>query len=295
MAKNTKLGFSGTPRHAPNFTPADLDDCFVKAAEVGGHIQFFAPWGEETPIANLAVLKSKADAKGLKLHLTHDPIGMPERTQPNIPSQYGTSFTDPSVRSAYVARVLALASLQPAQLGVAAEVNLLWTNSAEYAALVSLAQEAYQAVKAQYPNQKMFVSFQWDVMLMSTDPLRFQPLSDFGPSLDVYALSSYPPAHDILTTFPNWYTSVRQLLPTQPIGISEVGYPSASPSNETKQSQFYQSLQPGTNGLNAEFVSIALLHDMVIPGLPSANTIGVRLNSGATKKSWNTVKNLVIS
>jgi hypothetical protein len=213
MAKQTKLGFSFTPRHWPTFTSTDLTDCAGKIAQVGGHAQIFAPWGEQTPVANLAVIKSLCDAQGLAFHLTHDPIGMPQRTQPNIPPQFGTSFTEPAVRSAFIARVMDLASLQPARLGLAAEVNLLWPNSTEYVALVSLTQETYAAVKAAYPLLPLFISFQWDHMLMSVDPLRFQPLADFEASLDFRALTSYPPAWDILTSFPTWYSCFRLLYP----------------------------------------------------------------------------------
>jgi hypothetical protein len=294
MAKQTKLGFSFTPRHWPTFTSTDLTDCAGKIAQVGGHAQIFAPWGEQTPVANLAVIKSLCDAQGLAFHLTHDPIGMPQRTQPNIPPQFGTSFTEPAVRSAFIARVMDLASLQPARLGLAAEVNLLWPNSTEYVALVSLTQETYAAVKAAYPLLPLFISFQWDHMLMSVDPLRFQPLADFEASLDFRALTSYPPAWDILTSFPTWYSCFRLLYPTAPVAISEIGYASAAPSTETQQAAFYQSLQSGLAGLDAVFVSIALFHDGNVAGMPSLNTIGVRNNIGTTKKSWNTVKNLVI-
>ncbi len=294
MAKQTPLGFTFTPRHWPAFTSADLTDCAAKIASVGGHAQLFAPWGEQAPIANLAVIKSLCDAQGLAFHLTHDPIGMPQRTQPNIPPQFGTSFTEPAVRAAFIARVLDLASLQPARLGLAAEVNLLWPNTTEYAALVTLTQDAYQAVKAAYPSQQMFVSFQWDAMLMSVDPLRFQPFEDFALSLDLRALTSYPPAWDLLTSFPTWYTCFRLLYPTEPVAISEIGYASASPSSETKQAAFYQSLQTGLVGLNAEFVTVALFHDGVVAGVPQLNTIGVRTNGGTAKKSWNTVKALVL-
>ena len=46
-----------------------------------------------------------------------------------------------------------LAALKPDVLGLATEINFLAQNPAEFASFVSLAHEAYAAVKKRYPAQ----------------------------------------------------------------------------------------------------------------------------------------------
>lgn len=295
-AKQTKLGTAFTPRHWPTSTWADFQDAATKSAQVGGHAGVITAWVDQMPLSSAQAIKGLLDAKGLQLHLTLDPLGFPDRTQPRIPVGLGTSFTESSVRDAYIARVLELASLRPAMLGLGAEVNLLQSNAIEYTAFVSLTQEAYLSVKQAYPSQRMMISFQWDVMIWGTAPDRFQPFVDFQPSLDVVALTSYPPVPywNLIDLLPTYYAAVRQLLPTQALGISEIGYPSASPSNETQQAGFVKRLSAGLVGVNAEFVTLALLHDVSIPSVPGLGSVGVRRQSGNVKPSWNEALKVVV-
>lgn len=290
MAKHTKLGTIFIPRHSPAWNSSDFTDCVSKSAQVGGHSAMITPWPQNTLLSDIQTIKDACTAQGLAFHLTLDPLST-DRSAPAIPVGIGSSFTDPAVRDAFIAKVLDYASLTPTLLGLSAEINVLQpVNPNEYTALVSLLHDAYTAVKAQHPAQDVMVSVQWQKMLewQAPDPLTI----DLAGCTDVRALSVYPPVWNFLATWPTYFSTARSLLPTARLGISEMGFGSALPSSEDLQSKcLSQSVQPGMNGISPtfEFVTIPMLHDF------AGYSFGLRRNDGTAKKSWTTALAMTLS
>ena len=242
-SKNTIIGVALSPAHFPYPSDRDLDQFFGEAAQIGSHVTWIVEWESLPPTAYFRAVQEKARSHGLKVQLWLSPIAlMSGRKNPAVPNSIGgNSFGDAKVRRAYIEEVLDLAALKPDYLGLATEVNFLAQNPTEFASFVSLAHEAYDAIKKKYPAQTVTISFQWEVM---TAHHQFEMLQQFASSLDVYSFTSYPDAFGdpSKATVPvDYYSSVRKILPTQRIGFSEIGWSSAAPSNEESTGCFFRA------------------------------------------------------
>jgi hypothetical protein len=295
-AKDTILGCALSPAHFGHFTDHDFSVFFDEAAEIGSHVTWIFQWGSPPPGASFALVQGWTQQRGLKLQLWLSPTTLSnDRKDPDLPkSLAGKSFADADVRKAYIDEVLELASYRPDVLGLATEVNFLEANPKEFAPFTSLAHEAYVAVKKKYPDQLVTISFQWEQMRAHQQFAMFQQFAD---SLDVYSLSSYPDAFGdpSKTKVPDdYYSSVRKYLPTQRVGISEIGWSSAPPSSEAGQAAFFARLPDFTKSAKFEFVSLALLHDVSLftGALARLNQVGIRTIDDASKQSWNVIDNL---
>ncbi len=294
-AKDTIVGVALSPAHFPYFSDHDFDVFFDEAAQIGSHVTWIFEWESLPPILHLQVICDRAAKKGLKLHLYLSPIAlMGGRKNPAVPKSVGSnSFADPKVRKAYVDEALEIAALRPDYLGLATEVNFLARHPSEFASFVSLAHEAYAAVKKRYPEQTVTFSFQWEVMRAHQ---QFDMLKQFAHSVDVYSFTSYPDAFGdpSKAKVPDYYSSVRKYLPTQRVGISEIGWSSAPPSSEQDQATFFARLPEFTHGAKFEFVTLALLHDVSLftGELERLNHVGIRTIDDAPKESWDVILKL---
>ena len=293
-AKNTILGSALSPAHFGHFTDHDFQTFFDEAAQIGSHVTWIFQWGDLPPSGSYAAVEGWAKQRGLKLQLWLSPTTLSnDRKDPDLPkSLAGKSFADAEVRKAYIDEMLELASYHPDILGLATEINFLEANPKEFAAYKTLAHEAYAAVKKKYPDQVMTISFQWDVMRAHQ---QYAMLHDFADSLDIYALTSYPDAFGEPSKAPDdYYSSVRKYLPTQRVGISEIGWSSAPPSSEAAQAAFFARLPDFTKGVKFEFVSLALLHDVSLftGELARLNEVGIRTIDDASKPSWDVIVSL---
>jgi len=295
-AKDTILGCALSPAHFGHFTDRDFNAFFDEAAQIGSHVTWIFQWGSLPPSASFPVVRGWASQRGLKLQMWLSPTTLSnDRKLPDLPkSLAGKSFADADVRKAYIDELLELASYHPDVLGLATEINFLAANPNELAAYKTLAHEAYVAVKKKYPDQVMTISFQWEVMRAHE---QYPMLHDFADSLDVYALTSYPDAFGDPSKAKvpdDYYSSVRKYLPTQRVGISEIGWSSAPPSSESAQAAFFARLPDFTKGAKFEFVSLALLHDVSLftGELARLNEVGIRTIDDSSKQSWDVIVNL---
>ncbi len=295
-AKDTILGTSLSPAHFGRFTDHDFNVFFNEAAEIGSHVTWIFQWGSPPPSASFALVQGWAQQRGLKLQLWLSPTTLSnDRKDPDLPkSLAGKSFADADVRKAYIDEVLELASYHPDVLGLATEVNFLAANPKEFAPYQSLAHEAYVAVKKKYRDQVVTISFQWEQMRAHQ---QFEMFRLFADSLDVYSLSSYPDAFGDPSKAKvpdDYYSSVRKYLPTQRVGISEIGWSSAPPSSEAVQAAFFARLPDFIKGAKFEFVSLALLHDVSLftGELARLNEVGIRTIDDSSKQSWDVIDNL---
>jgi len=243
-AKDTIVGVALSPAHFGNFSDRDFQVFFDEAAQIGSHVTWIFQWGSPPPTGSFAVVQGWAKQRGLKLQLWLSPTTLSnQRKDPDLPkSLAGKGFADAYVRRAYIDEVLELAAVKPDVLGLATEVNFLAANPSEFASFVSLAHEAYAAVKKKYPEQTVTLSFQWEVMRAHQ---QFDMLKQFAGSLDVYSFTSYPDAFGdpSKTKVPDdYYSSLRTYLPTERVGFAEIGWSSAPPSTEQAQAAFFARL-----------------------------------------------------
>jgi hypothetical protein len=295
-AKDTIVGVALSPAHFPNFSDHDFLVFFDEAAQIGSHVTWIFQWGSPPPGGSFAIVQGWAKEHGLKFQLWLSPTTLAnERKDPDLPKALaGKGFADPEVRRAYIDEVMDLAALKPDVLGLATEVNFLAQNPKQFTAFVSLAHEAYMAVKRKYPEQTMTISFQWEVMRTHQ---QFDMLKQFTDSVDVYSLTSYPDAFGDPSKAKvpdDYYSSVRKYLPTQRVAISELGWSSAPPANEDLQAAFFARLPEFTHRARFEFVTLALLHDVSLfkGELERLNHVGIRTLDDVPKKSWNVVLDL---
>jgi hypothetical protein len=289
--RDTLLGTSLSPAHLPFPARADFTTFFDEAAAIGSHVTWICEWESMPTPAQIRIIQNLVRRSGLKFHFYLSPIALiGGRKAPAIPAAVGgSSFADASVRRAYKDQVLALAALSPDYLGLATEVNFLAQNPPELAAFASLARETYDEVKQKYPAQVVTISFQWDVMRANP---QFNVVQQFAHSLDVYSFTSYPDAFGSPTKIPaDYFSSVRKILPSEPLGFSEIGWSSAPPSSEDDQARFYAQLPEFMRGVHPAYVTLALLHDVDIfkDELARLNAVGIRRIDDAPKKSWNVV------
>jgi hypothetical protein len=186
-----------------------------------------------------------------------------------------------------------LAGLRPDLLGLATEVNFLAANPDEFEAFVTLARDTYAAIKRQNPDQTVTISFQWDVMAAHA---QFGLLAKFAKAVDVYSFTTYPDAFGSSPALPapEYYLAVRKILPTERIGFAEIGWSSAVPSSEDQQAEFYGSIPRLFGGLGADFLTLALMHDVPIftGSLARLNFVGIRTLDDKPKPAWHVVLDL---
>jgi len=290
-AKNSLLGVSFSPAHVPFPKDPDIRQFFVEAAEIGSHVTWIVEWVSIPKYEILKVVRDMTARAGMKFHVHLSPIALfGGRRAPAIPAHVGgTSFADSVVRNAYVSEVVNLAALKADYLGPATEVNFLALNSPEFDAFATLAKQACRAVKEKYPSQTVTISFQWDVMRSQKN---FNLIDRFDDAMDVISFTSYPDAFGVPASIPrDYYSSLREAFPNRRIGFSEIGWSSAPPGNEAQQAEFYARLPEMTHGINPEFVTLALLHDVKVfsGNLARLNYVGIRTWDDAPKPAWDAV------
>jgi hypothetical protein len=295
QAKSTNLGVALSPAHIPFQIGADIDRFFEEAGRIGGHVTWIIEWQSMPPITQIRAVREQTRRHGLGFQLYLSPIALTGgRRTPAIPSAVGeSSFRAQAVREAFTKQALELAALRPDVLGLATEVNFLAANPDEFGAFVSLAREAYSAVKRYNPDQVVTVSFQWDVVAAHT---QIGLLAKFANALDVYSFTTYPDAFGPHPALPgaDYYSAIRKILPTQRVGFAEIGWSSAYPSSADQQAKFYGSIPRLFGALKADYLTLALMHDVPIftGDLARLNFVGIRTLDDQPKPAWNAVLNL---
>jgi hypothetical protein len=130
--------------------------------------------------------------------------GLNRREFIGLPAGWEASFASPDVRTAYRNYALwVVRTFQPRYLGLASEINTYMDAHPDDAQnFISLYNEIYVLVKAEAPETRVFVTFQWDDLNnMFPQPeegnrQRLRPNWDqieaFEPNLDLWVISTYP-------------------------------------------------------------------------------------------------------
>ncbi len=208
------------------------------AASVDGESQ------KRTDIINQVILTRQND---LEYIFVIDALnGLNRREFSGLPAGWDANFEDEKVRSAYKNYALwVVRSFHPHYLGLASEINTYMDAYPEDAKnFISLYNEIYALVKAEAPETKIFVSFQWDDLNnMFPQPeegdrqkfdVNWEQVEAFEPNLDVWVISSYP-----YFIFPSgkdipadYYTPLLSRT-DKPVAIAEGGFSTESFSQLT--------------------------------------------------------------
>jgi hypothetical protein len=246
-AEPTVYGFFPTPAEATTQAIFDVYENMGLHADVALFQQNF-PWEEfvdgvqteSKTIIDIGHQVNLAHENGLEVFFMIDPLNGLDRSELyNLPSGWEASFGNPQVRASFTNVTLSIVrEFHPSYLGLASEINTYQDkNPEDFENYMSLYLEVYDLVKAEAPDTKIFVSFQWEEMnnlipsVARDEPYKvnwFQ-FEQFEPKLDLWAISSYPfIAHSSGKDIPSDYYSQLLTRTSKPIAVAEGGYTSES-------------------------------------------------------------------
>lgn len=303
------LGVAVTPRNMPSHTPADLDDAFRLAQQLGDRSVFIFPWHE----LDLQIVKTLMEGSrrvGLDPVLGLSPTTLDQqRKELDIPGDVrrragpAISFAKPVIRAAFKDAAKGLAELKPSYLCLATEINLLAMQRLdEFLQFASLYKEAYWVVKQVSPATNVFVSFQWEWMriLDAREPHKIEEHSRlvdiFRPELDQIGLTTYPSIFhgSPIELVPDYYAWVyRHIGAADQVLLMEVGWPTAGSGNELEQVVFIRRLPELLRQVNVSVLAWALLHDVNLAEFDAnLNTVGLLSHDGSKKPGFDVFKEL---
>jgi hypothetical protein len=241
----TAYGFFPSPTEATVQSIFDIYDAMSRHADVA-LLQQNIPWldfisgigGESKAITDIANQYTLAHENGLEVIFVVDPLnGLNRREFYGLPPGWDASFANPEVRTAFTNFTLRIVrEFHPSYLGLASEINTYQdTHPDDFENYLSLYRSVYDLIKAEAPQTKVFVTFQWEEMnnlipdVAQGEPfeVNWHQMEQFEPSLDVWTISSYPfiifqSEEDI----PSDYYSTLLGHTSRPIAVAEGGFSS---------------------------------------------------------------------
>lgn len=284
-----------TGRTAYGFFPspprASFESILAHFADMGEHadvvlVQPNVPWGDflegasgesqaVTDIVNQLVL---ARQNGLEVIPVIDPLnGLNRREFFGLPPDLsGSDFGTPEVRSAYRDFTLrVLREVRPRYLGLASEINTYFdAHPDDTSNFLSLYRETVAAIRAEAPDTRVFVTFQWEDLnnLIPTAAegrpaydVNWDQIEAFEPDLDLWVISSYP-----FVVFPSgadipadYYTPLLERT-DKPLAVAEGGFTSRPlgpfPGTPQDQTDYLEAIH-GQLGDRLAFWIYLLLND----------------------------------
>ncbi len=312
--RNLRLGFSTLPAER---TTESYVNSVATAAQYADLvlIQRAPPWEEFMPGGSIsaqtrALTELERDLldqyDGLDLFFGIDPTdGIVQRSRiANLPASVDpeVGFADESLRSAFIGyATYVAANYEPAYMALGIEINMLYDRAPEqFEAFVSLYAEAYDAVKEQSPETKVFPTFQLEDLEGSfgtIHPPHWEVLDFFRGKMDALAISTYPFLGDVRSTADireDYYSQLRARFEGE-ILIAETGYASApvegkvNVGTEEDQQAFLERILGDAegNGFTAVVWLAALDPAFVSEGATSVfRDIGLRKSDGTNKLAW---------
>ena len=314
--RSVAVGFSSLP---PEETTESYIQAFATAAQYGDIIliQRAPPWQEFFP--NRQPSSATLETTQLETSLLHeyDHLKLIYAIDPTDPSvqrsrlvdlppgvSQDEGFLNENIRVAFVAYVrYVVKNYHPDYLVLGVEVNMLRQRSAkQYAAFLSLYEEAYANAKDAEPDIKVFPSFQLEDLegnLGDVHPPDWGALDDFAGRMDALGISTYPYLGDIRSTQDlraDYFSQLRTRYGGE-ILIAESGYASAPVEGEqlvgteADQQAFLQRLlgDAEANGFSAVIWRAALDPTFAGQGAAAAfKDIGLRRGDGGNKVGWTT-------
>jgi hypothetical protein len=164
--------------------------------------------------------------------------GLNRRDFSGLPFGWDANFANPKVRSAYTNYTLWIVRMfHPRYLGLASEINTYMdAHPADAPNFISLYNEIYKAVKAEAPDTRIFVTFQWEELNNLFAPFaqghqpfhpNFEQMEAFEPNLDLWVISSYPfVVFKSGVDIPSDYYAPLLSRTSKPLAVAEGGYTS---------------------------------------------------------------------
>jgi hypothetical protein len=312
--RTVRLGFSTLP---PERTTEAYVNTVATAAQYADLvlIQRTPPWEEFMPggstsdqTRELTELERELldQYDGLGVFFSIDPTdGALQRTRiANLPASVDpeVGFNDQRLRDAFIGyATYVAANYEPDYLALGVEVNMLYNRRPEqFDAFVSLYVEAYDAVKQQSPETRVFPTFQLEDLEGSfgtIHPPEWEVLDFFRGKMDALAISTYPYLAGVRSAAdirPDYYSQLRDRFEGE-ILISEAGYASApvegkvNVGTEEDQRAFLERIlgDAEANEFSAVVWLAALDPAFVSEGASSVfSDIGLRKSEGSNKLAW---------
>jgi len=165
--------------------------------------------------------------------------GLNRREFIGLPAGWEASFANQNVRAAYRNYALwVVRTFHPRYLGLASEINTYMDAHPDDAGnFISLYNEIYALVKAEAPETKIFVSFQWDdlnnIFPQPEEGNRqkfdtnWEQIEAFEPNLDLWVISTYPYfVFNNGTQIPADYYTPLLARTNKPVAVAEGGFSS---------------------------------------------------------------------
>jgi hypothetical protein len=312
--RSVRLGFSTLP-------PERTTDSYVQSVATAAQyadlvlIQRAPPWEEFMPGGSLSdqtrslteLERSLLDQyDGLDLFFGIDPTdGVVQRSRiANLPASVDPElgFADEHLRAAFVGyATYVAANYEPAYMALGIEINMLYDRAPEqFDAFVSLYAEAYDAVKQQSPETKVFPTFQLEDLEGSfgtIHPPQWEVLDFYLGKMYALAISTYPFLGNVRSTGDireDYYSQLRNRFQGE-ILIAETGYTSApvegkvNVGTEQDQREFLERILEDAegNGFTAVVWLAAVDPAFVSEGATSVfRDIGLRKSDGTNKLAW---------
>ncbi|MBN1692459.1 MAG: hypothetical protein JW845_02770 [Dehalococcoidales bacterium] len=241
----TAYGFFPSPTEATVQGIFDIYEAMGRHADVA-LLQQNIPWEEfvdsvqtnSKTIIDIGNQYTLSHENGLEVIFVVDPLNGLNRSEfYNLPAGWEASFGNPDIRAAFTNFVISIVRMyHPSYLGLASEINTYHdTHPDDFEYYLSLYREVYDQVKAEAPDTKIFVTFQWEEMnnlipgVARGEPyeVNWFQIEQFEPKLDIWAISSYP--FIIFTSgkdIPADYYSSLLTRTLKPIAVAEGGYSS---------------------------------------------------------------------
>lgn len=180
----------------------------------------------------------------------------------------------------------------PKYLSLGIEVNTYYQHHPEdFERFVEAYKQIYDEIKKDYPDIKLFVSFQLEKMKglgKKSFGVEIKPhwhlIDKFDGKLDLVAFTTYPELeYDSPDKIPEDYYSQIKKYTSKPVAFAEIGWSAWRPAEES-QVNFILKFMELTKTLNKEFVAWVFMHDLKTPG--PLTKVGLRNSSGFPKESW---------
>lgn len=230
-----------------------LESALQHFKDMGQHgdfvlIQQNTPWkefvigaeGESQTRTDLINQVKLANQNNLETMFVIDPLnGLNRREFIGLPTDWEANFANPNIRNAHRNYALwIIHTFHPRYLGIASEINTYMDahpNDAKN--FISLYNEIYALVKAEAPETKVFVTFQWDDLNNmfpqpeEGNPQKFdtnwEQVEAFEPNLDIWVISTYPYfVFNSGTPIPADYYTPLLTRTSKPLAIAESGFSS---------------------------------------------------------------------
>ena len=314
--RTVQLGFGALP--AARSRDAYID-AFATAARYGEAIviQRAPPWADFLPGGRIstetqAETRLETDLLDQYSRLTRfyaiDPTDPGVRrarlADPPAGAAAEEGFTNPDVRRAFINYTAYVTkNYRPDYLALGVEINMLYERSPDqFAAFVTLYEEAYAVAKAASPRTKVFPTFQLEDLLGRLDMVHqphWEVLDFFRGKMDAFAVTTFPYFGAVRSTEeldPAYYSQLRQHFEGE-ILIAQAGYPSlpvesrAVIGTEPDQEAFVARLLDDAEGASYSFVLWIAARDPSFAQTGSSAVVrdtGLRKSDGSNKLAWTT-------